>query len=131
MDGHYKGSTSQLETFEFDITNGGRTFRGLKTGQINAGCTPQFNLYGGNLHWPNSTFPVSLSGDFTIDTNINYGAGAAADWGSNWSGHLTVRGHMNRKVGSGSIEVKNAFTWNGTAYTCGSGLQTWTVTRTG
>ena len=124
MDGHYKGVTSQSETFEFDIVNGGLNFRGLKTGQINEGCTPQFHLYGGNVDWPNYVVPVTLAGDFTLDTSVTY-----AD--SNWAaGHVTIRGHMTGQVGSGSLEVKDAFTYNGTAYTCGSGLQTWTVTRT-
>jgi hypothetical protein len=126
VDGHYKGVTSQNETFEFDITNSGWTFKGLKTGQINQGCTPQFHLYGGNFDWANSEFSLTAAGDFTIDTNLIYGG---TDWGNNWSGHLTVHGHMNGQAGSGSIEVKNAFTYNGTAYTCGSGLQTWTVTK--
>jgi len=128
MDGHYKGHTSQNETFEFDITNGGLSFRGLKTGQINSGCTPTFHLSGGNLDWPNHVEPLTLAGDFTIDTPLTYGD---SDWSSNWSGHLTIRGHMTGQVGSGSLEVKDAFTSNGTAYTCGTGLQTWTVVRTG
>jgi hypothetical protein len=129
VDGHYKGHTSQLETFEFDITNGGRTFRGLKTGQINAGCTPQFNLYGGNFDWPNYTSPVSLSGDFTIDKDLTY---VSDSYWSGGSGHLTIRGHIVGQSGSGSIEVNEALkSSEGISYTCGTGLQTWTVTRIG
>jgi hypothetical protein len=127
VDGHYNGVTSQNETFEFDIYDGGLSFRGLKTGQINAGCTPHFNTYWNYLNWPNYVVPVSLSGDFTIDTDLTgYHVG---DWPG--SGHVTIRGHMGGPVGSGSLELKTAFTGNGTSYTCGSGLQTWTVMRTG
>jgi hypothetical protein len=38
---------------------------------------------------------------------------------------------MNGEVGSGTVELKSAFTYNGVAYTCESGLQTWTVMRVG
>ncbi len=124
MDGHYKGVTSQSETFEFDIYNGGLSFRGLKTGQINQGCTPQAHVNGNKFDWPNHVEPVTVAGDFTIDSNVTYG-------GSNWTGHITIHGHMSGPVGTGSLEMKNAFTENGTAYSCGSGLQTWTVTRIG
>jgi hypothetical protein len=51
VDGHYKGKTSQNETFEFDIGGHGSLFNGLETGQINVGCTPQFNIYWNYLHW--------------------------------------------------------------------------------
>ena len=118
--------TSQNETFEFDIVDGGLSFRGLKTGQINEGCTPQFHLYGGYLDWPNYVVPVSLSGDFTIDTDVT---GTVGD--SPAKGHLAIRGHMSGQVGSGSLEANDAFGRNGVSYSCGSGLQTWTVTRTG
>jgi hypothetical protein len=128
LDGHYKGVTSQNETFEFDIINGGRSFRGLKTGQINQGCTPYGSLYGGNYDWPNYVASVALSGDFTIDTDVTYGAGT----NSVGAGHLTIRGHMAGQSGIGSLEVKLHFTGSdGVACSCGSGLQSWTVTRTG
>jgi hypothetical protein len=44
---------------------------------------------------------------------------------------LTIRGHMNGQAGIGSLELKTTFVANGVAYSCGSGLQTWTVTRVG
>jgi hypothetical protein len=128
VDGHYSGRTSQNETFEFDIINGGRTFRGLKTGQTNQSCTPSFGLYGGRFNWPDYTVPVSLAGDFTIDTGLS--GGTVGDMPS--TGHLTIRGHMAGQSGSGSIEAKTEFTWsNGVFYTCSSGIQTWTVIRQG
>ena len=120
--------TSQSETFEFDIVNGGLSFRGLKTGQINKGCTPHHSLYGGYIDWPNYTVPVSASGDFTIDM---YPTGwTVANWPA--SEHLTIRGHMAGQSGTGSLELNTAYTngSTGVSYTCGSGLQTWTVVRT-
>jgi hypothetical protein len=52
VDGHYKGVTSQNETFEFDIRWDGRNFSGLKTGQINQGCTPaDMGLHGNYIQW--------------------------------------------------------------------------------
>lgn len=128
IDGHYKGVTSQSETFEFDIVNGGYSFRGLKTGQINMGCTPHASIGGNRFDWLNYTVPVSLAGDFTIDANLNdFNDGVWA-----WTGrHLTIRGHMNGQVGTGSLELKYSVSGYGRTFTCGSGLQTWTVTRTG
>jgi hypothetical protein len=127
VDGHYKGVTSQNETFEFDIANGGLSFRGLKTGQINEGCTPHFSIYWNYLDWPNYVVPVSMAGDFTIDTDLT--GWHVGSWPA--SEHVTIRGHMAGPVGSGSLEMKTAFSGNGISYSCGSGLQTWTVTRTG
>jgi hypothetical protein len=127
VDGHYKGVTSQNETFEFDIYNGGLSFRALKTGQINQGCTPSFHVSGGYFNWPDYVVPVNLSGDFTLDTDVTGGSVGS----SPAPGHLTIRGHMAGQTGTGSPEFRTAFTnSNGVSYTCGSGLQTWTVTRT-
>jgi hypothetical protein len=126
--GHYKGHTSQNEMFEFDIVNGGWKFKGLKTGQINRGCTPRFNLWGGNLNWPNDEFWLSREGDFTIDTDLIGGTIGSRPT----AGHLTIRGHMSGQVGTGSLEMTTGFTWDdGVTYSCGSGLQTWTVTKVG
>jgi len=127
VDGHYKGVTSQNETIEFDITNGGYSFHGLKTGAVNEGCAPSGSTYWTHFNWPNEVDPVSASGDFTIDTDIT----GSVD-GSPSTGHLTIRGHMGGPAGTGSLETKqHSFTWHGTAYACGSGLQTWTVMRVG
>ena len=129
IDGHYKGVTSQSETFEFDIVNGGRSFRGLKTGQINQGCTPQFHIYGNYFNWPDYYESVSRSGDFSIDTDRS-GAHVGQ---SPATTHLTIRGHVTGSTASGSLELNTSFRdiATGVAYSCGSGLQTWTVTRTG
>jgi hypothetical protein len=135
VDGHYKGVTSQNETIEFDITNGGSSFHGLKTGQINEGCTPGFSIHGNNLQWNyipqpgrfDWGFDVSSAGDFTLDTDLPGWSVA----GSPATEHLTVRGHMSGQAGSGSLELKTAFVANGVAYSCGSGFQTWTVIRVG
>jgi hypothetical protein len=129
LDGHYKGLTSQNETLEFNIMSGGLAFRGLKTGQINEGCTPHGSIYGNYFDWPDYIVSVTLSGDFTIDTDIfGYHVGSSPA-----SAHLTIHGHMTGQAGIGSLELKSAFTdlSTGVSYTCGSGLQTWTVTRTG
>jgi hypothetical protein len=126
VDGHYKGVTSQNETFEFDIVNGGHSFRGLKTGQINQGCTPQMHIRGNYYDWPNYSVSVSLAGDFTIDTDVN-GAYVGSFPAST---HLTIRGHMSGQTGTGSLELNTAVTYAGVSYRCGSGLQTWTVTKT-
>jgi hypothetical protein len=127
LGGHYKGVTSQNETFEFDISSSGWTFFGLKTGQINQGCTPGLSLSGNYLNLPTTYAFVPTTGNFTIDQDLT-------GWhlgDTPMTEHLTIHGHMNGEVGSGSIELKSAFTYNGVAYTCGSGLQTWTVARVG
>jgi len=69
------------------------------------------------------------AGDFTIDTDLN---GTVGPWPAT-SKHLTIRGHVTGSTASGSLELNTDFRNldNGVAYSCGSGLQTWTVTRTG
>lgn len=126
--GHYKGVTSQNETIEFDIRPGfgaSSDFYGLKTGQINEGCTPQFHIRGNYLSGYYAE--VQWGGDFILDKDLtgwHVGDSPATE-------HLTIRGHMNGQAGSGSLELKTTFVADGVAYSCGSGLQTWTVTRIG
>lgn len=62
-----------------------------------------------------------------IDTNVTGTIGGS----SPYTGHVTIRGHMSGQAGSGSLEKTLAYSANGVGYTCGSGLQTWTVTRIG
>lgn len=128
IDGHFKGVTSQNETFEFDIVNGGLTFKGLKTGQINQGCTPPGHIYGNYFNWPDYTVPVSMAGDWTIDGDLT--GGYVGSWPA--ATHLTIHGHMSGQTGTGNLELRRSFTngSTGIAYTCDSGLVTWTVTRT-
>ena len=118
--------TSQNELLEFDVTAGGQVFTGLKTGQINEGCTPPLHIYGNYFNWPNYAVPIDSDGNFVIDAPF---AGTVGVYPS--TGRLTIRGHLSGAVGVGSLELSSSFSANGFAYSCGSGLQTWTVTRTG
>jgi len=124
--GHYKGLTSQSEDLEFDVTSDGRGVIGFKTGQINQGCTPPAHIYGGYLNFGTYTMPLRADGSFSLTYTEQ------ATVGSNpATGTVSVSGHLNGSVAIGNVERKTAFTENGTSYSCGSGLQTWTATRTG
>jgi hypothetical protein len=122
--GHYKGTTSQNELFEFDVTSDGRAVTNIVTGQINEGCNGGFNLFGFAGKWVSDILPLDASGGFSADfpyaTTVNQSAA---------TGQFTVTGHMSGAVGVGNFQKTTRFSENGVAYACGSGLQTWTVTR--
>jgi hypothetical protein len=122
--GHYKGTTSQLEIIEFDVTADGSRVVALLTGQINEGCTPPAHLYGGNLH--DGTASIAADGSFKIDLDYTSKVGDDPS-----TGHFTLTGHFTGTMATGTLQDNVSFTNQGTAYSCGSGLQTWTASKTG
>jgi hypothetical protein len=125
LPGHYKGLTSQITTFEFDVTSDGFHVTNLKTGQVNVGCTPPFSLYGGEIDLGSYTMTVSADGNFGVEYNDNGTIGGATPY----TGHTKITGHFNGPTVTGNLEVNLSFTYAGTAYACGSGLQIWNVSR--
>ena len=124
--GHYKGLTSQITNFEFDVTGDGNFVTHLVTGQINEGCTPGGSLYGGDLNFGTAMIPIAVDGSFTID--IPYTGKVDEDPST---GHLTIIGHLSGTTATGTLSDTVSFTSEGTQFSCGSGLQTWTATRSG
>jgi hypothetical protein len=125
--GHYHGLTSQLTTFDFDVTAGGTVVTNLVTGQINQGCNPPgVGLSQGNLNFGSSTIPVSPDGRFVVEFDYQ---GMVDDLPS--TGHITVTGQFSGSSASGNLSKTSNFTYQGTAYSCGSGLQTWKADLTG
>jgi hypothetical protein len=118
--------SSQLTNFEFDVTSDGNFVTHLVTGQINEGCSPGGSLYGGDLNFGTATIPIAADGSFKIDTDYQ---GKVDEDPS--TGHLTIIGHLSGNTATGTLSDTVSFTDNGTQYSCGSGLQTWTATRTG
>ncbi|MDX6402181.1 MAG: hypothetical protein QOF27_2787 [Gaiellaceae bacterium] len=124
--GHYKGLTSQITNFEFDVTADGNFVTHLVTGQINEGCSPGGSLYGGDLNFGEAKIPIATDGSFTIDDSYQ----STVDENPS-TGHLTIVGHMSGSTATGTLSDNVSFSQDGTPFSCGSGLQTWTVTRTG
>jgi hypothetical protein len=122
--GHYKGTTSQNEIIEFDVSADGRRVVALLTGQINEGCNPPAHLFGGNLH--DGTAAIGADGTFKLDFDYTSSVG-----GDPSTGHLTLTGKFSGSSWTGTLEDKVSFTHEGTAYSCGSGTQTWTANRSG
>ena len=121
--GHYTGITSQLEIIAFDVTTDGTRVVALLTGQINEGCNPPAHLFGGNLH--DGTAPIAADGSFKIDFDYTSKVGEDPS-----TGHFTLTGHFSGTASTGTLQDTVSFTDQGTAYSCGSGLQTWTASRT-
>jgi hypothetical protein len=121
-----KGLTSQITNFEFDVTSDGNFVTHLVTGQINEGCWPGGSLYGGDLNFGESTIPIAADGSFTIDAP--YQSKVDDDPST---GHLTITGHFSAGTATGTLSDTVSFTHDGTQYSCGSGQQTWTATRSG
>lgn len=124
LPGHYKGRSSQNEIFEFDVTPDGRGVTNVVTGQINEGCNGGTTLSGSSGTWVTDILPIDASGSFAADFPYQYTVGSSAA-----TGRFTLTGHLNGAVGVGNFSKTTNFSENGVAYTCGSGLQTWTATR--
>jgi hypothetical protein len=123
--GHYHGTDSQLETIDFDVTADGARVVNAKTGQINQGCTPPGHIYGGGLI--NGFAPISSDGTFVIDFADQ---GTFSD-GTPYTGHFNFTGRFSNATATGTLAATLSFNDHGTAYSCGSGVQTWTASRTG
>ena len=108
-----------------DFDANGQTASNITTGQINQGCTPPGHIYGGGLD--HSSRPISSDGTFVVDFAFQ---GTFSD-GTPYNGHFNFTGRLSGSTASGTLSSTLNFTSSGTAYSCGSGVQTWTATRTG
>ena len=123
--GHYEGKTSQNELFAFDVTADGTRITGLQTGQINQSCDPpDYYLSGGYLH--------DFSGSIQRDGSFAFGYNGPGTVGGNPATFkITITGHFATGSASGTIRDDVSWAQNGRSYTCSSGDQTWSVTKTG
>jgi hypothetical protein len=127
--GHYKGSTSQLTNFEFDVSTDGSLLQNLVTGQINDSCSPgNGSLYGGNLNYTGfNVARISSDGSFVIDQPETGTIGGTTPY----TGRLTITGHLSGAIAVGTLLETLSFTYNGTAVSCTSNPQSWSAARTG
>lgn len=124
--GHYKGTSSQLTDFEFDVTPDGSAVTRLVTGQINESCTGGATLYGGNLDSGTATIPIDPGGSFKLDVTF------ASTVGSDPSmDRVVITGNFSGATATGTLLVTTSFTDQGTAYSCTSNPQTWKATLVG
>jgi hypothetical protein len=128
--GHFKGLTSQLTTFEFDVASDGWSVSGIKTGQINEGCTPPAHISGNIYDFGSNTLRLSTDGDFTLDyphqSWIDF-----PDVRVTTSARITINGHVSGSSATGDLQLSVTFVYQGVPFSCGSGLQTWTAMRVG
>jgi hypothetical protein len=122
--GHYQGRSSFNETFDFDVTADGKSVANLQTGQINESCTPPANISGGNLTAA-GPFAIAADGSFSIGGTLPITVNS-----SSGSRKVTITGRFTGGTATGTIRTDTTFTLDGTAYTCTSGDQTWTATKT-
>jgi hypothetical protein len=126
LPGHYKGTDSQNEVFEFDVTSDGFGVMNITLGQLNQGCTPAGGLYGGAGLWVVGPLPIASDGSFSVDFPYTNFVGTSPA-----NGRFSLTGHLNGAIGVGNFQVTTNYVADGVAYACGSGLKTWTVTRVG
>ena len=128
--GHYNGTNSMMTLFAFDVTPDGASVTNLVTGQINQSCGGGVNISQGSLDYGDYRIPINSQGSFTSDETwkgkISDGSTTAET-----STHVVITGHFTGDTASGTLLKTIAFTWNGTAFSCTSGNQTWSATRTG
>lgn len=123
--GHYSGTTADNELWAFDIGADGLSLTNLQTGQINESCNPSdITLSGGNLSFP-GPFLVASDGSFTINATVG---GTIS--GNPVTGTVTITGKASGGTASGTYREDDSFTYNDTAYSCTTGDQTWTASKT-
>jgi hypothetical protein len=122
--GHYDGRTSQNEIFAFDVAADSRRITGLHTGQINQSCDPpDYYLSGGYLN--NWSGPVAVDGTFTFSYN-----GPGTVGGNAATYKIVITGKVGAGTASGTIRDDVTWAKDGKTYTCSSGDQTWSATKT-
>jgi hypothetical protein len=122
--GHYQGTTSQNEVFQFDVTASGDRVQNFTTGQINEGCNPPAHLSGGNFS--GGSGPIAADGSFKFDFDYTSTVSGVPS-----KGHFTLTGRFSGAAATGTLSDTTTFTYGGVAYSCGSGQQTWTATKSG
>jgi hypothetical protein len=126
--GHFKGLTSQLTTFEFDVSADGWSVSGIKTGQINEGCTPPGHIWGNMYDFGSYSLRLGTDGSFTLDyphqSSIDF-----PDVRVTTNARLTITGHVTGGTATGNLQLSVTFVYQGVPWSCGSGLQTWTASR--
>lgn len=141
--GHYSGTTSQRETWDFDVPASGAEVTGLRTGQINQSCQVCFEFFGlqfcfgagstseGRLNFAEERFPIAQDRSFKIDKKLE-------EWVEDEEGRrepattsIAIAGTFTDAAASGTFLVITSFTWDDEIWTCTSNPQTWTAARTG
>jgi hypothetical protein len=120
--GHYTGTTSQNEAFNFDVA--GFSLTNLRTGQVNESCDPPFYIYGNYTTVGQAAINPDLS--FRVEWSAPGSVGSAAA-----RFHKVIEGHFNGAIAAGNLKIDTTFIWtDGTYYTCSSGPVSWTATLT-
>ena len=128
--GHYSGTNSMLTLFAFDVTSAGTGVTHLVTGQINQSCSGYATTSQGNLDYGDFTIPIDSQGNFTSDETFK-GTITDGTTTTETTTHVLITGHFTGDTASGTLIKTSGFTFQGTGYSCTSGNQTWTATRTG
>jgi hypothetical protein len=125
--GHYAGTSSQNESWAFDISADGKSLLNFQSGQINESCTPPADLSQGRLSLP-GPYPLNADGSFTIAVSlpftINTSNGSVAAIRK-----FTMAGRLSSGLGQGSFRTDTSFQIGSTGFTCSSSNQTWSVTK--
>jgi hypothetical protein len=123
--GHYQGTTADNELWAFDIGIDGLSLLNLKTGQMNESCNPaDITLSGGNLSFQ-GPFPVAADGSFAIDKILT----GTID-GNPLVATISITGKVSGGTASGTYHENDSFALNDTQYSCTTGDQTWTASKT-
>ena len=128
--GHYNGMNSMMTLFAFDVTPDGASVTHLVTGQINQSCGGGVNIYQGALNYGDYLIPISSAGTFTSDESYK-GTISDGQTTAETSTHVVITGHFTGDTASGTLLKTIEFNLWGNHYSCTSGNQTWTATRTG
>lgn len=132
--GHYKGRTSQNETFDFDVMADGKGVQRLTTGKVNGSCNGGATVWSNGFQYGASIIPISSNGNFADDSRFVGFIDFADDQNVTrepTAEHLVITGHLQGGLASGNLQWTEGFSHAGATFNCDSGVQAWTASRTG
>ncbi len=124
--GHYQGTTSQNEAWNFDVTPDGAGLVNLTTGQINESCAPPSYLSGGNLNFGAYRINIAANGGFSVTVTIPGSVGGTPSQST-----VKITGQFSNGLAIGTFLETDTFNYQGTDFSCTSNPQTWTASKTG
>ena len=107
------------------MTSDGLGLTNFQTGQINQSCDPPAYLSGGNFGPDPQIFKVGFDGSFALSGS---GPWMVDQYPATYS--YVLKGEISGGTASGTWRFDSTFTTEKTTYTCSSGDQTWSATKT-
>jgi hypothetical protein len=118
--GSYRGLLEGNFVF-FQVTSD-RAVTGFRSNYIREDCNGGVYIYG-TVDWGSSRFPIGNDGSFSASAQ---GTGTVDDLPATFTDEITGRFDGSNNV-TGTYKASAEFDYQGTHYSCTSGIKTWTA----